>query len=71
MHEHNGRGVAGPFVHIVDSHPVHRDVATADFAAALSDVRTEVLDGQGHTANESMPQLVADRVAEFLRQVGK
>jgi pimeloyl-ACP methyl ester carboxylesterase len=45
--------------------------ATADFAMSLPDVRTAVLQGQGHTANESAPGLVADRVAEFLGEVAR
>lgn len=43
--------------------------ATNDFAAALSNVRTIVLDGQGHTGNVSVPGLVAEGIADFLRQV--
>jgi len=45
--------------------------ATVDFAGSLSDVRTAILDGQGHTANVSVPELVANRVAEFLQQVAE
>jgi pimeloyl-ACP methyl ester carboxylesterase len=45
--------------------------ATADFADRLADVRMAILEGQGHTANESVPELVADRVAEFLHEAGE
>lgn len=45
--------------------------ATTDFADRLADVRMAILEGQGHTANESVPELVADRVAEFLRETAK
>lgn len=43
--------------------------ATADFDRSLSDVRTTTLDGQGHTANESAPELVANLIADFLQEV--
>lgn len=45
--------------------------ATADFGRSLSNVRTVTLDGQGHTANEAVPELVANRIAEYLRGVGR
>jgi pimeloyl-ACP methyl ester carboxylesterase len=45
--------------------------ATADFASSLADVRVGVLNGQGHTANESAPGLVADRIAAFLGEMAR
>lgn len=45
--------------------------ATADFADSLKNVRTAVLDRQGHTANESAPELVAQHIAAFLRETGQ
>lgn len=45
--------------------------ATADLDGLLRDVRTVTLEGQGHTANESAPELVAGRIADFLRAVAQ
>ena len=39
---------------------------TRSIAALLPDVRVEVLEGQGHTADVLAPELVADRVLGFL-----
>jgi pimeloyl-ACP methyl ester carboxylesterase len=40
--------------------------AIGDVAAALSDARVAVLDGQGHTADVLAPELVAERLFAFL-----
>lgn len=43
--------------------------ATAGLEQSLRDVRTTALEGQGYTANEAAPELVASSVADFLREV--
>lgn len=45
----------------------HPAMATESLASTLPDVRTAVLDGRGHVANETDPALLANEVRAFLR----
>lgn len=44
----------------------HPSMATESLSATLPDVRTALLQGQGHMANRAAPALVADEVRAFL-----
>lgn len=46
----------------------HPSMATESLAATLPEVRTAVLDGQGHMANRTDPPLVASEVRAFLEE---
>ena len=64
------RDVSVPTLLLTGSENVrHPSFATADLDRCLADARIASFDGQGHTANLEVPELVADRIARFLVDV--
>lgn len=53
-----------------EGQPEDPSMATESLAASLPDVRTSVLDGHGHRAHLTDPELVADEVRAFLAETG-